>query len=310
MASPLRDRLRYPGLVGPNRSQFEPKPLQKVKALPVEPKLAPIEQQQLRIEAVPLSKMFLPEEYAESYQRDFSPSNTKKIIRDFDERKLTPLTLAERRDGRYAIVDGQHRYRALQHIYGEHSDRPVWCMIARFDSIQDEAMWFRAMNEFVQHPSQRSVFRAREISGDERATRLREIVERHHFKLQTYSGRAKNRSVTPAALLKIMKQHGLDRWDLVEKTMAILDAVVDPSQTVTALVVTGLGSFIAMYEDEPAFDRTRLLQVLSRESVSAIDRDSRALRTISRTSEGTAGRRIILNLYNYKLHGARVLPEK
>ena len=56
------------------------------------------------IEVIPLDRMFL-----ETYQRTLQQHKVDKIVKEFDSSKLGVLMVSERPDGRYAVIDGQHR---------------------------------------------------------------------------------------------------------------------------------------------------------------------------------------------------------
>lgn len=62
-------------------------------------------------EILPLDRLFL-----ETYQRTLNPQKVKRIVREFDPSKLGVLMISERPDGRYAVIDGQHRMTALREM--------------------------------------------------------------------------------------------------------------------------------------------------------------------------------------------------
>jgi len=47
------------------------------------------------------------------YQRPVNPKEVDRLIREWDERLLDPVTVSFR-DGKFYVVDGQHRISAMQ----------------------------------------------------------------------------------------------------------------------------------------------------------------------------------------------------
>ena len=58
---------------------------------------------------IPLSELYS----GQSYQRPVSEPVVDRLVREWDPRLLTPLVVSYR-DGRYNLVDGQHRACAMQ----------------------------------------------------------------------------------------------------------------------------------------------------------------------------------------------------
>jgi len=61
---------------------------------------------------VPVKNTFLPEEYG----RGLDHAHIKKIVNNFDERAFGRVIVSMRDDGRFAIIDGNHRREAAMHI--------------------------------------------------------------------------------------------------------------------------------------------------------------------------------------------------
>jgi len=51
------------------------------------------------------------------YQRPVNPKEVERLIREWDERLLDPVTVSFR-DGRFYVVDGQHRISAMRKMNG------------------------------------------------------------------------------------------------------------------------------------------------------------------------------------------------
>ena len=51
------------------------------------------------------------------YQRPVNPKEVERLIREWDERLLDPITVSFR-DGKFYVVDGQHRISAMREMNG------------------------------------------------------------------------------------------------------------------------------------------------------------------------------------------------
>ena len=51
------------------------------------------------------------------YQRPVDDREVDRLVREWDERLFDPLAVSYR-DGRYNVIDGQHRISAMRKLYG------------------------------------------------------------------------------------------------------------------------------------------------------------------------------------------------
>lgn len=79
-----------------------------------------------------------------SYQRDFDPEASARIANNYDKNQIGILTVVPRDDGRYAVVDGQHRMRALLAM---RDVTYVLCAIAVVDSYEEEVNLYLSLNK-------------------------------------------------------------------------------------------------------------------------------------------------------------------
>lgn len=258
-----------------------------------------------REEWIPLNKIVIPE-----YQRHFRPEWAAKIARTFDRKKFTKPEVARRVGGTYVVIDGQHRLAALRRIHGDAATIHVLCDVLDEMPIADEADIFDSRNSDVQKATSVDRLPSRLVKGDPRATRIRDIVERYGFSLRMQPGqKMRPGELSMASLEKIMRQHGRDDYGLIDRTLAILRSAYGTDERLSTVVVSGLGSFIAIYSAHPNYDERWLIKVLSQTSPSKLARDADALRFTLSTSQAQAGRKIILALYNHRKLEHKRLPE-
>jgi hypothetical protein len=120
-----------------------------------------------KIRSIPMMDLFIDR----TYQRELDESRAKKIADKLNPRILGEITVSDRGDGKFAIVDGQHRYHALCLLGHCKPGATVSCRVFTGMSLEEEAMTFaylggygntrRALNAF-------SLWKAR-VSGKEPA---------------------------------------------------------------------------------------------------------------------------------------------
>lgn len=79
--------------------------------------------------------------FDQSYQRDLIKERVLKIQREFSWFSFGVLTVVQREDDYYYVVDGQHRLKATHDLK---LIRTVPCLVFRLTSVQQEAMAFLA----------------------------------------------------------------------------------------------------------------------------------------------------------------------
>lgn len=111
-----------------------------------------------------------------SYQRSAEDGASRALItgiaRDWDWRLCAPLTVA-RRDGRFYVIDGQHRLEAAK-LRGDVEFLP--CIVSTFDTMAEEARCFIGVNTRRRQVSALETFKAELAAGDERAKRVNLVI--------------------------------------------------------------------------------------------------------------------------------------
>lgn len=111
-------------------------------------------------------------------QRALNMNRVKNMAENLDENALGVLTVSLRSDGRYYIVDGQHRHGAT--IYAGGDDTMLLCHTYQGLSLEEEAALFRVLNT-AQKPSPIDLFRVRLVEGDQSALSIAKIIAKHEF---------------------------------------------------------------------------------------------------------------------------------
>jgi hypothetical protein len=106
-------------------------------------------------------------------QRPFSERRATKIAQEFDPDYVGVIHVSQRLDGRFYIVDGQHRVGAMR-ILGW-VDQRVECKLYHGLTVAEEAKLFGKLNDFVR-VARFDAFMARITARDPDAVAIDEII--------------------------------------------------------------------------------------------------------------------------------------
>lgn len=125
------------------------------------------------IEWIHVERLSLDAEYQRSTENHASQRLIGSIAANFDWRLCTPLVVSRRADSKLVVLDGQHRTLAAR----KRPDLPdLPCCVFTFDSIEDEAKMFIAMNRSRKAMNRLDDFHAALAAGDSDAHQIRQLV--------------------------------------------------------------------------------------------------------------------------------------
>ena len=112
------------------------------------------------------------------YQRTTNSVQVANIVKRFDEAKLGTLTVSER-DGKYHIIDGAHRVRALHTLGYTHA----LCVVLSGLTYAQEADYFCKQNQDKRLLTPSDLFKAGLAAGDLQCIAINRIVEANGFRV-------------------------------------------------------------------------------------------------------------------------------
>jgi hypothetical protein len=119
-----------------------------------------------------------------SYQRTTDARESRALItriaHEWDWRLYQPLIVARRADGNFYVVDGQHRLEAAR-TRGDIVQLP--CVITSYDTAQDEATAFVAINQQRKPLTKMNLHKAAVAAGDTDAVAINSLIERAGLRL-------------------------------------------------------------------------------------------------------------------------------
>lgn len=159
-------------------------------------------------DTVPVGQMFVDQGYA----RDLKPGHLKRILSEINVNGFGVILLSLRDDGRFAILDGQHRWEAAK-ILG------VKEMIARVYidlTYEEEAALYTI---FARHMAQSTMdrFKAGVEAGDPTCTAVAIAAARLGLKVTKDPGDGNIQSV--GKMIQIYERYGQEMLEIVLKTL-------------------------------------------------------------------------------------------
>lgn len=190
-----------------------------------------------------------------NYQRELVPARVRSIVNDFDFDALGVLIVSYR-DGRYYVIDGQHRHAALMELgLGEWE---VTCKVYEGLTDSDEAAIFVEANN-TRKPSAYDIFKASLRARDPECVGVTAIVERNGLEIAAYGRDGTVTCVTTLRQIYRAAPFGV----LLDKTLGVaVDAFGVRSVAVEGHVLAGISIVLKTYEDK--IDRPTLVQKLSK----------------------------------------------
>ena len=116
-----------------------------------------------------------------TYQRDLDTARVERMSNQYDRTLLGVLEVSAREDGRYAIIDGQHRWAVVERVSGiaEH----LACQVHTGLSQEEEARLFLEIDTGRRNLTWWDRWRARRAKGDPSVLAIDEILKRHQLQV-------------------------------------------------------------------------------------------------------------------------------
>ncbi len=116
-----------------------------------------------------------------AYQRDLDTARVERMGSEFDRTLLGVIEVSERVDGRYAIIDGQHRWAVVRAAGGDGAH--LVCQVHTGLSIEDEARLFYEIDTGRKTLSWWDRWRARRGAGDPQVCGIDEVLRWHRLQV-------------------------------------------------------------------------------------------------------------------------------
>ena len=256
-----------------------------------------------KLEWIKLTSLYIPTDYQRSIKSDASQRNISRIKQNFNWAECGALTVCPLKNSKpqeYAIIDGQHRYKAAL-LHGEIKELP--CVVIDERDMPSQAKNFISINENRVSLHILHKYQAMIMSGDIDAMALADILKKCKIAIAShaFSGSETPPNVTMAVgtLLSMMKTHSEKQvsWALT----TITEAYPDKNGMMTANLIRVLVRFI---KENPDADKQVMIETLQRLDMETLKKDASIYRKIEGGSVVTAMLRVIEKKYNSKKKAA------
>lgn len=234
------------------------------------------------------------------YQRPVNPKEVERLILEWDDRLLDPITVSFR-DGKFNIVDGQHRVVALRKMNG--SDMMVLCKVYNGLTYEQEAgLCYKLDKSKTRLSLSRSTTALLESGMDAKVTAVRGILENQGFIWALNKKRGgQNEILTARAVLAAYHLLGEPAFRrLIQLLRKTWDG--DPRSLLSS-IISGMALFLKTYEME--LDDHSFTVKLSRVDPDEIIR--RGKLDYSTNNSALRFARVILEKYNTGRSGDKKL---
>jgi hypothetical protein len=207
-------------------------------------------------------QLLIDETYQRSLEAESSVTLIRRIAANWDWGLCQPLFVARRSDGGLYVVDGQHRL-ASAVMRGDISQLP--CVVSHFDTSEQEAAAFVALNQQRRPLSALQIFRASIASGDPEACGIMSAIEEAGLSLATTTNNqlcAKGAIGNVGGLRNCWRVHGKDA--LVASLRVLAKAYPDQVHRYAGSIFPGIVAITAPAANDPGMLTTIADLVASR----------------------------------------------
>jgi hypothetical protein len=206
------------------------------------------------VETVPVADINVDE----TVQRGLIPARLKKLAEELDLDALGVVTVSQRDNGEYVVIDGQHRLAALkEHEMGEWD---LTCNVYRHLTLAQEAALFRRLNDTRKITSYDDYSKGL-VEGDPEIVAINGIVQRHGLKVRNYGHDGTVTCVTKIRQLYQSKD-GLPAGQNLDEALEV--SLGAWGQKAAAVEKSLLGGIALVLRKHPDIDKRSLTEGLAK----------------------------------------------
>lgn len=248
------------------------------------------------IEVLPTNILFI-----DTYQRNVRENLVKKIAKNIDVVKLGCIVVSLRKNGSYAVVDGQHRLQAMRLAGYE----KALCIVFKDIKKPEEAKKFIGFNKDRASMTATQIFWAEIESEDPRALLILRIAESEGFEITrgVFGKSGHNTSDTIISAVGSLKTIYIRTGEIgLQRTMYFVSKVwKDDSKRVQGSIMLGISIFLAKHAKNPKFSIKRAIEKINDVSIATVLKRSVNVREIYNMGTGDAVSVVLTEIYNTRL---------
>jgi hypothetical protein len=261
---------------------------------------AAADDQEPYIAALPIDALFA--DY--TYQRALDEFRVNKMAANYKLALVGIVEVSDRGDGRYAILDGQHRWatvrnRAFDQVAAPH----LPCRVHTGLTVDQEARLYHELNTTRKQLTGWDRWLARRGAGDPVVRDIEEVLERHGLTVAIREGADFFRATRSAE--KIVELGGLPLLDTV---VGISRAIWPADQSaLDGDLLHGLAHVVLAYDIQHELDLARLTQALAIVMPRQVGARASAARELHKGTKDRLVGHVVIETYN-GTKGPRVEP--
>lgn len=227
-----------------------------------------------------------------NYQRELKPNLVDKILRTFTWAKFGAIVLSRQADGKFTVVEGQHRWKAAS-LHPDVTEVPA--VIVTHDDIAGEAQSFLAINRDRMAVTTVEQYWAGLTAGDEKVLAISRVLHAAGCDVVPAQGHYRpNLTNSITAIDRCLQRygHGATRRAL----LVIRAAWPDEAKALRGVLITALARIIRA--NEKTIADAEIVKAIRQESFAKLTAHAEAFRKLSGGSSETALARTLTELYN------------
>lgn len=227
-----------------------------------------------------------------NYQREVKPALVDKILRRFTWAKFGAIVLSRQDGGRFAVVEGQHRWKAAS----LHPDvKEVPAVIVSHDDVAGEAQSFLAINRDRMAVTAVEQYWAGLTAGDDAAIAISRVLQSAGCDVVPAQGHYRpNLTNSIGAVGRCLQRYG-DK--ATRRALLVIRAAwPDDAKALRGTLITALARIIRA-NDKTVAD-PELVAAIRPQSIAQLTAHAEAFRKLSGGSAETAITKAIVEIYN------------
>lgn len=246
---------------------------------------------------IKLSQLYIPTDYQRSVKSDTSAKNINYIKAHFNWAEFGALIvcpLAGSKPPQYAVMDGQHRFRAAE-ARGDIDELP--CVVISEREVKDQASSFVVINSRRVKLHSLQAYHAAVVAGDPDAVALPDLLKK--CKIEVAPTAVNLKSTHPrmtcaiGTLLKMIGEYS--EKQMIWVLNIIPEAYGDETGMLRPNLIRTLAKFI---KERPDTDRAAMIHALQEIDVDELEKSARGHRQIQGGTMADAMLTVIERKYN------------
>jgi hypothetical protein len=251
---------------------------------------APVPKADPYVTALPVADLFA--DY--TYQRELDEHRVARMVKTYDPALVGIIEVSKRDDGRYAILDGQHRWAAEKdHSFDRTGSPHIACRVHTGLTVADEAKLYHQLNTTRRTLTGWDRWLARRAAGDTDVLAIDTCALEHGYTIAMRGGDNILRATRTCETIVNLGGIGL-----LGQTLSIVRSAYGADQTaLDGAILGGIAHVLNSYDREE-LDAGRLVEALSGIVPRQLAARAVALREVHKGTNDRLTAHVILERYN------------